>query len=370
MGCRHREQGCGGYHRESVTRWLFLFAMALAPCCGQLEISGNPPLPYAYGGTNSATAAWIATSLTAPNLYGGSVAGSTLTINGTSSGSPLSAYVFLNSNGQKVMVGSATAPGDNFVVSGNTAAIAATGGSNFVSTLIGPDNSSPLILLYAFGTPVAPIIVGRNARGTGAAPTATQNLDSLWQLLGQGYTGAAYTSSPAIIFHATQNWTSTANGSNIQLFTVKNGATAQAVGFTLDNDGQIYEPLLQNVTAATSGAVCYTSSTGRITYDNTSTCLVSSKRFKHSISPYRSNALEIVERLRPVTFEYNLDLHMMPGVRIGLLAEDVAKLDPRLVVKDEQGQVNKINLQDLVTVLVKAIQQQQSEIQSLQKHTR
>ena len=50
-----------------------------------------------------------------------------------------------------------------------------------------------------------------------------------------------------------------------------------------------------------------------------------------------------------------------------MLAEDVAKLDPRLVVTDEKGQVNKINLQDLVTVLVKAVQEQQAEIEILQK---
>ncbi len=367
MGCRHREQGCGGYHRESVTRWLFLFAMALAPCCGQLEISGNPPLPYAYGGTNSATAAWIATSLTAPNLYGGSVAGSTLTINGTSNGSPSNGYVFLNSNGQNVMVGSATAAGDNFVVSGNAAAIAGIGGAHIVSSLIAPDNSSPLFVLYSFGTSVAPIIVGRNARGTGASPTATQTTDTLWQLLGQGWNGSGWVSSPQIVMSATEAWTGTANGSQTNFFTVKNGTAAQIVALTLNNDGQIIAPLLQNVTAATSGALCYTSSTGRVTYDNSTTCLVSSKRFKHSISPYRSNALEIVEQLRPVTFEYNQDLHQAAGVHIGLLAEDVAKLDPRLTVKDEQGQVNKINLQDLVTVLVKAVQEQQAEIEILQK---
>ena len=68
-----------------------------------------------------------------------------------------------------------------------------------------------------------------------------------------------------------------------------------------------------------------------------------------------------------MTFEYNQDLHQAPGVHIGLLAEDVAKLDPRLVVTDEKGQVNKINLQDLVTVLVKAVQEQQAEIEILQK---
>lgn len=49
-----------------------------------------------------------ATSVTGPNLYGGSAAGSTLTLNGTSNGAPSSAYLLLQTNGQSVGIGTTT----------------------------------------------------------------------------------------------------------------------------------------------------------------------------------------------------------------------------------------------------------------------
>ena len=60
----------------------------------------------------------------------------------------------------------------------------------------------------------------------------------------------------------------------------------------------------------------------------------SSKRFKKEIKPME-NASDSLLRLKPVTFHYKSDGTNRP--EFGLIAEDVAKVNPDLVVPDDSG---------------------------------
>jgi hypothetical protein len=57
----------------------------------------------------------------------------------------------------------------------------------------------------------------------------------------------------------------------------------------------------------------------------------SSRRFKENIRPM-DKASEVILALKPVTFRYKNDVKRNP--RVGLIAEDVAEVNPDLVVRD------------------------------------
>ena len=60
----------------------------------------------------------------------------------------------------------------------------------------------------------------------------------------------------------------------------------------------------------------------------------SSRRFKHKITAMES-ASESILALRPVTFRYKSD--KTDTSQFGLIAEEVAEVNPDLVVRDEKG---------------------------------
>jgi hypothetical protein len=62
----------------------------------------------------------------------------------------------------------------------------------------------------------------------------------------------------------------------------------------------------------------------------------SSERFKKDIGPM-DNASDAILALRPVTFHYKNDSKGIP--QFGLVAEDVAKVNPDLVVRDKNGAI-------------------------------
>jgi len=84
------------------------------------------------------------------------------------------------------------------------------------------------VLIDTFGTSntAYPIIAGRTARGTVAAPTATQNNDILLRIAGNSYgtTGYAPFGDARIDFVATENRSDTNRGSRIRFWNTPNGS--------------------------------------------------------------------------------------------------------------------------------------------------
>ena len=62
----------------------------------------------------------------------------------------------------------------------------------------------------------------------------------------------------------------------------------------------------------------------------------SSGRFKEQIKPM-GNASEAILALKPVTFRYKKEIDPERTPEFGLVAEDVEKVNPDLVARDEQG---------------------------------
>jgi hypothetical protein len=63
-----------------------------------------------------------------------------------------------------------------------------------------------------------------------------------------------------------------------------------------------------------------------------------------------------LERLRPVTFHYKSDPKRV--VQYGLIAEEVAKVYPELVMRDERGTILSVHYEELAPILLNEIQQQ------------
>jgi hypothetical protein len=62
----------------------------------------------------------------------------------------------------------------------------------------------------------------------------------------------------------------------------------------------------------------------------------SSRRFKHEIKPM-DTASQAILSLKPVTFNYKSDSTNTP--QFGLIAEDVAAVNPDLVVRDQNSEI-------------------------------
>jgi hypothetical protein len=88
----------------------------------------------------------------------------------------------------------------------------------------------------------------------------------------------------------------------------------------------------------------------------------SSLRFKTDVEDY-SAGLGIVERLRPVTFTWR----RQPVRDLGLIAEEVAEVDPLLASYDRDGQVQGVKYNQLTAVLINAIKEQQAQIAGLRE---
>lgn len=147
------------------------------------------------------------------------------------------------------------------------------------------------------------------------------------------------------------------------LLTASAGATSTSlqVNGPTTSTGKFY---LTNPGAAVSGdqALCQSSTSSEV-HINTgaATCTVSSSRFKHDIDRI-DNALDIILGLNPVDYKRNSD-----GIEEhGLIAEEVEKIDPKSVFYEKDGATPRgVKYENLTAVLVKAIQEQQKEIDDL-----
>jgi hypothetical protein len=77
----------------------------------------------------------------------------------------------------------------------------------------------------------------------------------------------------------------------------------------------------------------------------------SSARFKEAIKPM-DKASEAILALRPVTFRYKKELDPEGIPQFGLVAEDVAKVNPALVVRDAEGEVYTVRYEAVNAMLL------------------
>jgi trimeric autotransporter adhesin len=93
--------------------------------------------------------------------------------------------------------------------------------------------------------------------------------------------------------------------------------------------------------------------------------VVSSERFKDEIKPM-DKASEAVLALKPVTFRYKHDLDPDGIPQFGLVAEDVEKVNPDLVARDEQGKPYSVRYEAVNAMLLNEFLKEHKKVQELE----
>ncbi len=90
----------------------------------------------------------------------------------------------------------------------------------------------------------------------------------------------------------------------------------------------------------------------------------SSRRFKKKIQPM-DNASESILALKPVTFHYKSDKRDTP--QFGLIAEEVAAVNPDLVVRDDKGEIYTVRYDAVNAMLLNEFLKEHRKVQELTK---
>jgi hypothetical protein len=109
-----------------------------------------------------------------------------------------------------------------------------------------------------------------------------------------------------------------------------------------------------------TGSAVYISSSGQLGV------LASSERYKTAIAPIAEAGK--LARLRPVSF--HLKNQPQGELQYGLIAEEVAKVYPELVVHDEAGNIEGVRYDELAPLLLVQLQQQKAQLESQERELR
>jgi hypothetical protein len=102
-----------------------------------------------------------------------------------------------------------------------------------------------------------------------------------------------------------------------------------------------------------TGSAVYVTAAGKLGV------LASSERYKTAISPMGDTS-EKLQQLRPVTF--HLKTEPRGALQYGLIAEEVSRVYPDLVIRDEAGAVQGVRYDELAPLLLNELQKQQSRM--------
>jgi uncharacterized coiled-coil protein SlyX len=91
---------------------------------------------------------------------------------------------------------------------------------------------------------------------------------------------------------------------------------------------------------------------------------ISSARFKHDIQSM-DKASETIFGLKPVMFRYNQNIDPKGDIEFGLIAEEVAKVDPRLVKYDKEGKIHGVRHESVNAMLLNEFLKEHRTVEQL-----
>jgi hypothetical protein len=94
--------------------------------------------------------------------------------------------------------------------------------------------------------------------------------------------------------------------------------------------------------------------------------MLSSARFKEAIKPM-DKASEAVLALKPVTFRYKAAIDQDRIPQFGLIAEEVEKVNPDLVVRDKEGKPYSVRYEAVNAMLLNEFLKEHRRVEQMQK---
>jgi hypothetical protein len=236
----------------------------------------------------------------------------------------------------------------------------ASGGFALFSNLTGSENTATgyAALLFNSGS-------GNTANGVGALhsnATGNNNTANGQRALNDNFSGSRNTASGgAALGNNTMGNNNTADG-----FQALGNNTTGSFNLALGNNaGSGVSTADDVICIGTMGAdvshSCYignifnqSSPSGLAVFVNSDGKLgtiISSRRFKEDIKPM-DKASEAILALLPVTFRYKKDFDPTGTAQFGLVAEEVAKVNPDLVVRDKEGKPYSVRYDQVNAMLL------------------
>jgi hypothetical protein len=238
--------------------------------------------------------------------------------------------------------------------------------------------------------------INNTADGSGALirnTTGSNNAANAVGALSSNSTGFQNTANGVnMLYGNTTGFRNTANG-NHALYSNATGSNNTAEGFQAlyyntgsDNVGLGFNA--GNSLTTGSGNVCIGSdvlglagesnttrirnlyasaASGRAVYvnaDNKIGTLVSSRRFKEEIRSM-DKASEAILGLKPVTFHYKKEIEPNGAIMFGLIAEDVEKVDPDLVTRNEKDEPETVRYEAVNAMLLNEFLKEHRTVQEL-----
>lgn len=203
--------------------------------------------------------------------------------------------------------------------------------------------------------------------GGGGTPTCT----TLGGILTNGsitaQSGAIITGGNTIINNGGSVTTTINAGSNSGTLTLGNSTGPNTTNLSSPT---INMANIASSSAAQTGTVCRGTG-GLLTYDTTTTCLLSDGRHKMNVEPLGA-AIPEVMKMRPVSYDLKPEVNPTGlGRQVGLIAQDVMAIDPRLAAVYQSGPdigtPSGVRYEQMVALLVKGMQEQQHEIDALKR---
>ena len=110
---------------------------------------------------------------------------------------------------------------------------------------------------------------------------------------------------------------------------------------------------------SSGGTAVFVNSNGRLG------TMTSSKRFKQDIKPM-DKVSEALYSLKPVSFRYKKEFDPAGASQLGLVAEEVEKVNPDLIIRDKEGKPYTVRYEQINTMLLNEFLKEHRKVEKLE----